>query len=221
MGREILETGKVHVWRGSENGGPGDAEEIRGIRKGAWEYDRLIEWAEKEDEALNVLYKEKGYVVPKQPDREALDKLCCEMVEEALSPDWRKGFGGCDPKIGGRDPENSHGFVFGEGVHDFQQGRTLILLPTTPGWDGNVGDLITAVGHTNSHRGVPLIVTEVRVMPLREAVELDPKALGPKTAEEYLTRWDEVNPETPWMTNPTVYRVVVRIADWKDGVGWV
>jgi hypothetical protein len=58
-------------------------------------------------------------------------------------------------------------------------------------------------------------------MPLREAIELDPKALGPNTAEDYLTRWDDVNPEYPWMTNPTVYRVVVRIADWKDGVGWV
>lgn len=83
MGREILETGKVHVWRGA--GGPGDAEEIRSIRQGAWAYDRLVEWAEKEDAELETLYKECRYIVPRQPDREALDKLCCEMVEASLS----------------------------------------------------------------------------------------------------------------------------------------
>lgn len=83
MGREILETGKVHVWRGA--GGPGDAEEIRAIRNGAWEYDKLIEWAEAEDNALEQMYRERKYVVAKQPDRNAINKLCIELVETALS----------------------------------------------------------------------------------------------------------------------------------------
>lgn len=83
MGREILETGRVHVWRGA--GGPGDAEEIRAIRNGAWTYDQLIEWATKEDAALDAIYKERKYMVPKQPDRTAVNKLCVELVEAALA----------------------------------------------------------------------------------------------------------------------------------------
>lgn len=82
MGREILTTGKVHVWRGE--GGPGDAEEIRAIRKGAWTYEQVVEWAEREDAELEAIYRERRYVVPKQPDREAIDRLCIELVETAL-----------------------------------------------------------------------------------------------------------------------------------------
>lgn len=80
MCREILETGKVNVWRGGI-----DAEEILSIRRGAWSYDKLVEWAEAEDAALEALYKERRYVVPKTPDREAIDRLCIELVETALS----------------------------------------------------------------------------------------------------------------------------------------
>jgi predicted nucleotidyltransferase len=83
MGREILENGQCHVWRGP--GGPGDAEEIRAIRNGAWPYEKLIEWAEKQEADLETLYREKRYVVPRQPDREAIDNLCCELVELSLS----------------------------------------------------------------------------------------------------------------------------------------
>lgn len=80
MCREILETGKVNVWRGGI-----DAEEILSIRRGAWTYDKLVEWAEAEDAALEMLYKERKYVVPKAPDRETIDRLCIELVEMALS----------------------------------------------------------------------------------------------------------------------------------------
>ena len=37
MGREIVETGSVHVWRGDR-----DADELLAIRAGAWSYDRLM-----------------------------------------------------------------------------------------------------------------------------------------------------------------------------------
>jgi predicted nucleotidyltransferase len=86
MGREVLTQGKVYVWRGPSDDphAPNDAEELRAIRNGAWTYERLIEWATAEDEALNKLYNERAYVVPKQPDRDALDKLCVEMLEASL-----------------------------------------------------------------------------------------------------------------------------------------
>lgn len=82
MGREILTTGKVHVWRGP--GGSDDADEIRSVRDGAWTYDQLVEWAEKEDAELEAIYRERRYVVPKAPNREAIDRLCIELVETAL-----------------------------------------------------------------------------------------------------------------------------------------
>jgi hypothetical protein len=84
MCREILETGQVHVWRGSGAGSPNDAEEIRAIRDGAWTYDQLVEWAEREDTALQEIYTQRRYVVPRAPDRERIDRLCVELVETAL-----------------------------------------------------------------------------------------------------------------------------------------
>ena len=85
MGREVLETGKVHVWRGPGAGSPNDAEELRSIRKGAWSYEKLIEWAEGEDKALQETYNKKKYVVPHSPDREALDDLCVKLIGVSLS----------------------------------------------------------------------------------------------------------------------------------------
>ena len=84
MGREILTTGRVHVWRGASDGGPGDAEELRAIRNGAWDYDALVAWAEQEDAALETLVREKKYVVPKAPDRAAIDALCVSIVRASL-----------------------------------------------------------------------------------------------------------------------------------------
>jgi len=79
MGEEILTTGKVIVKRP-------DAEELLAIRNGAWEYDDLIEWAERKDSELTRLYKESD-VLPRQPDRKKLDELCTTIVEEALKYD--------------------------------------------------------------------------------------------------------------------------------------
>jgi predicted nucleotidyltransferase len=84
MGREILETGKVHVWRGAGNG-PNDRAELLAIRGGSWDYDSLIEWSEAEDRALHDLYKQRKFTVRGQPDRKGIDKLIVGMVEDALA----------------------------------------------------------------------------------------------------------------------------------------
>jgi predicted nucleotidyltransferase len=78
MGKEILETGEVHVWRGDRDG-----EELREIRAGAWPYDRLIAWARAQEAELERIYADGAYVVPKQPDRAKVDDLCVEWVRQA------------------------------------------------------------------------------------------------------------------------------------------
>lgn len=80
MGREILETGRVHVYRGKIDG-----DELRAIRQGAWPYDQLVSWAESEDEALTALYRARKYAVPHEPDRARIDRLCVDLVDAALS----------------------------------------------------------------------------------------------------------------------------------------
>lgn len=75
MCREILETGKVIVKRP-------DAEELLAIRNGAWSYDRLVEWAEREDAALDDVAKQSP--LPHGPDRNKLDALCLSIVERGL-----------------------------------------------------------------------------------------------------------------------------------------
>ena len=75
MCREILATGQVLVKRP-------DREELIAIRNGAWKYEDLIAWAQKQDEELSELYKTSP--LPDAPDRVFLDNLCCEIVEESF-----------------------------------------------------------------------------------------------------------------------------------------
>ena len=77
MCREILTTGKVLVKRP-------DREELLTIRNGAWSYEQLIEFAEREDKELAELYLSTT-VLPKTPDKEKLDQLCIKLVEKSLS----------------------------------------------------------------------------------------------------------------------------------------
>ena len=77
MAKEILTTGKVLVKRP-------DREELLAIRHGAWSYEQIVEWAEKEDKELGEIYKTCN-VLPKEPDRKYLDALCIELVERSLS----------------------------------------------------------------------------------------------------------------------------------------
>lgn len=70
--RELLTTGRYLVRRP-------DAEELLSIRNGAWSYERLVEYAEREDRELTELAKTSP--LPREPDRVKLDELCCEIVE--------------------------------------------------------------------------------------------------------------------------------------------
>lgn len=75
MCREILETGRVVVKRVH------DREELMAIRNGAWTYDKLMEWFDKEDAAMNDVCKTS--TLRHSPDRPVLDALCAEIVEES------------------------------------------------------------------------------------------------------------------------------------------
>ncbi len=70
---EILTTGKVNVWRE-------DWEKIVAMRNGYWDYDRFLEWTTNKDKELHKIYKEKKYVVPKEPNRKKIDALCQEVI---------------------------------------------------------------------------------------------------------------------------------------------
>ena len=76
MGREVLETGELHVWRGGR-----DADELLAIRDGQWSYEQLVEWAEEQDAAIKGI---SCLALPEKPDREAIDSLCVNLVERAI-----------------------------------------------------------------------------------------------------------------------------------------
>ena len=78
MCREVLTTGQVIVKRP-------DREELLSIRNGAWTYERLIDFADREEVELNILY-DKCTILPKTPDKTKLDNLCIKLVERSLSP---------------------------------------------------------------------------------------------------------------------------------------
>jgi len=71
MAREILETGEVHVKRP-------DAEELLKIRNGAWSYEQIIEFAEKEDHDLIEVASNSN--LPKVPDMKFFDNLVRETI---------------------------------------------------------------------------------------------------------------------------------------------
>jgi uncharacterized protein len=76
MCREILDTGSVFVKRS-------DREELLAIRNGAWSYEQLVEWSEKQDKELTERMKLSS--LPHSADREKLDQVCVQLVEEALA----------------------------------------------------------------------------------------------------------------------------------------
>ncbi len=77
MCREILTTGKVIVKRP-------DWEDLLGIRNGSWTCDELIDFAEREDKELQLLYVS-STALPKTPDFKYLDNLCISLVEKSMS----------------------------------------------------------------------------------------------------------------------------------------
>ena len=79
MGREILETGQVNVWRLGI-----DADELQQIRNGGWTYDELVEGATAELKRLEAL-EENGHVaVPHKVGRVELDQLVQDLVESII-----------------------------------------------------------------------------------------------------------------------------------------
>jgi predicted nucleotidyltransferase len=75
MCREILQTGRVLVRRP-------DAEELLAIRGGAKTYEEISEWAHAEKEELRSL--ERTSDLPEDPDFAAIDRLCVELISEAI-----------------------------------------------------------------------------------------------------------------------------------------
>lgn len=78
MCREILLEGKMNVRRP-------DSEELLSIRRGAWSYEKLMEWAETEQSSLDYIYRESS--LRNGPDREAIERLCMNMVREMFRSD--------------------------------------------------------------------------------------------------------------------------------------
>ncbi len=76
MAVEILETGEVHVRRDA------DRDELLAIREGAWSYEALLE----RTDALKarIAAGKEGSPLPDAPDEAALDRLCVELIGEAL-----------------------------------------------------------------------------------------------------------------------------------------
>jgi uncharacterized protein len=56
-----------------------DAVELIAIRSGAWSYDKLIGFAEEQEQHLLEVAKKSE--LPKRPNRKKLDQLCCEITE--------------------------------------------------------------------------------------------------------------------------------------------
>ena len=77
MAKEILIDGKVIVKRP-------DADELLAIRRGAWDFDSLMEWATQADDDLTKLYEAGESPLPKKPNQGKLDNICMMLIERAL-----------------------------------------------------------------------------------------------------------------------------------------
>src|SRR5690606_16827205 len=73
MGHEILTTGEVRVHRP-------DADELLAIRRGAWDYDDLTEYAEHMQGLIAQAASKTR--LPKKPDRSALNELLMDTIQD-------------------------------------------------------------------------------------------------------------------------------------------
>jgi hypothetical protein len=73
MGTEILEKSEVNVYRP-------DREELRGVLRGEWTYEKLVEHAEKIDANMEELYTKS--TLRNSPDRKGISDLYREICEE-------------------------------------------------------------------------------------------------------------------------------------------
>jgi hypothetical protein len=72
MGTQLVSTGNMDVYRP-------DREELQSIRNGAWEYDYLIEWAEKADKDIYQLVKQGKCVLPKKAKTKEINKMLMDF----------------------------------------------------------------------------------------------------------------------------------------------
>lgn len=80
MAKEILLTGEVIVKRP-------DAAELSEIRNGSWEYDKLIAYADEKDKELEIIYRDKKYVIPHKPNINFLGELCTKLHQKVFAKD--------------------------------------------------------------------------------------------------------------------------------------
>jgi hypothetical protein len=72
--KELLTDGKLLVRRP-------DAEELLSIRNGAWTFEQLMTWFEKQTQEIEALYETS--TLPKSPNIKKINDLCLEMVESS------------------------------------------------------------------------------------------------------------------------------------------
>jgi len=77
MGEEILRTGVVNVDRTNI-----DADELIGIRNGAWSFDKIEEYAHSKDKEFDYLYK--SAALPKSVNINKINELCINTVDSYL-----------------------------------------------------------------------------------------------------------------------------------------
>jgi predicted nucleotidyltransferase len=75
MCRELLTEGVVRVRRP-------DADELLEIRNGAWSYEELVGYSDRQDAELNELVKTSK--LPRQPDLKKLDQLCQTIIQRMM-----------------------------------------------------------------------------------------------------------------------------------------
>lgn len=76
MGYEIISRGEVNVFRE-------DHEELLAIRRGAWRYDELVEYAEAMERKIAAA--EADSPLPEQPDRNFIDELCQQIIYDYVT----------------------------------------------------------------------------------------------------------------------------------------
>ncbi len=75
MALEIGKFGEVRVFRD-------DAAELLAIRNGAWSHTHLMQWSKDQDDVIDAVYE--ASTLPKQPDHDAINALCVEIIEAEL-----------------------------------------------------------------------------------------------------------------------------------------
>lgn len=76
-GMEALSTGTINVDRTGI-----DAEELKAIRRGAWTFERIEEFATESDKELNKLYQDSK--LPRGPKEELIHDICVRVIETYL-----------------------------------------------------------------------------------------------------------------------------------------